>query len=144
MGFTLYIGIMVNDNSMKAYNFIFVCLYSLVPKKAMFGQKNVAIILLSVITSLLTIMFYSFMQAYFLRDFQKSIYSGIGFFLIIAVNFYLNSRIFDNRERTKKALTENAPIKSYHKIIGVALLVITCLLFVESASYISKYNTMRG
>jgi hypothetical protein len=109
----------------KIYGFVFFCLYSMVPKKSMYGQKNAAVVLISLIDCALITSVYFLAMVFINEGLTEKSILAIAIVALTVGSFFLNSRYFENKSNFKQIIRAHEPIKLFHRILGAAIFLST-------------------
>jgi len=123
----------------KIYGFIFFCLYAMVPKKSMYGQRNAAVVLISLIDAAVITSVYFIAMVFLNRELAKKPILATAIGIITIGSFFLNSRFFENRIKFKEILAAHEPIKLSNRFLGVAILLITFAAYLLIIRFLDLY-----
>lgn len=123
----------------KLYEFIFFCLYSMMPKKSMYGQRNAAVVLMSLIVSAAATSFYFFAMIFIYKGLAQKTILAIAIGIITIGSFYLNSKYFDNRKNFKQVMDANEPIRLSHKLLGGVIFLMTFMAYLLTIRFLDLF-----
>lgn len=125
---------------LKIIHFIFYCFYALVPEKALFGRRNAAMIMMSVLESYIMVLsivaFNTFVYKFLNSDFSTLIVM----IFVAVVCFYFTISYFEKGERFESIVNEFKNERAIYKVIAVSLIVLVLFSFVEALDYLSEIN----
>lgn len=130
-------------DSMKIYNFLFFSLYSIVPVKAMLGRRTVAVILLSLIMSCFFFCSYLLVSLLY-QSLRNQITLNVTIITTTVSIFYINTQLFEKKDRFKRVIKTNEPTRPFHKFVGVFLLFASYLMFIMSTYFVDRYIDLKN
>jgi len=105
----------------------------------MYGQRNAAVVLISLIDAAVITSVYFIAMVFLNRELAKKPILATAIGIITIGSFFLNSRFFENRIKFKEILAAHEPIKLSNRFLGVAILLITFAAYLLIIRFLDLY-----
>lgn len=120
------------------YTYVFFCIYIVVLKKSYYGQRNAAVVFISLVFCALAT------SAYFLSVVVVPQWRSMAIMMpvigvTVVISFVFNSRYFENRRRFKEILSKYGAGTVSHRIIGAVILLATFCIYILTILYADRY-----
>lgn len=122
----------------QIYDFAFFCIYWMVPKKSMYGQRNAAVVLISLVDCAVATSIY-FLSLIFLNRLITKPLSFLIIITIVVTSFVFNSKYFEKRTKFKEILSAYEPGSLSHKFIGAGMLLGTFAGYILVIIFVDRY-----
>jgi len=109
----------------------------MVPRKAHYGRRNSAIVLISLVDIFVALTLFMFFFAWF-PGLIKPVWVT-AFIVIVAVSFVLNHKLFSDREKLKEVLNNYGPYSAKHRLYGAATVLAAFILFLSTSLLVDRY-----
>jgi len=122
----------------KIYDFMYICMYSLIPEKAFYGRKEGSAALHAMLVFLLFLTIFVWIAFYWLDLKSFNFYWQIGLIIVMILQMSINNRYFLRKTKQKEIVEKYLSYKKWTlKFFGVLIILFCCFLFMISATIIS-------
>lgn len=125
----------------RIYEFIFFCLYAMVPKKSMYGQKNAAVVLISLVDCAIATGIYFLAMVFLNREISNKPFLLTAIGVITVTSFVFNSKFFESGKEFKEVLDAFGPIRISHRFLGAAIFISVFVMYLFLIRFLDLYVT---
>lgn len=111
----------------------------MVPKKSMYGQKNAAVVLISLVDCAIATSIYFLAMVFLNRELSKKPFLAVAIGVITIGSFLLNSKFFEDRKNFKETLDINSPIKLSHRFFGAGIFLSVLIGYLLIIRFLDVY-----
>lgn len=105
----------------------------------MYGQKNAAVVLISLVDCAVATSFYFLAMVFLNRELSKKPFLLTAIGVITIASFVLNSKVFENRKKFKEVLDAYSPIKLSHRFFGAGIFLSVFTFYLLIIRFLDLY-----